>query len=156
MKELVLPSEDGTGPPRLRFAIAYGFRNIQTIVNKMRRSKTTDEYANEFLHSYFDKTLTPPTAKLLYSLCIDNACALSCACACARVGGLLCRYHFVEIMACPSGCLNGGAQVSAGKTAPATSPNFQLLISLSLSRFLSFSFSIFPSILDMPPCAPLR
>lgn len=45
----------------LRFAIANGFRNIQNLVQKLKRGKST--------------------------------------------------YHYVEIMACPSGCLNGGAQI---------------------------------------------
>ncbi|GAB0096497.1 Probable cytosolic Fe-S cluster assembly factor GE22682 [Sergentomyia squamirostris] len=45
----------------LRFAIANGFRNIQNLVQKLKRGKSI--------------------------------------------------YHYVEIMACPSGCLNGGAQV---------------------------------------------
>ncbi|XP_068081685.1 probable cytosolic Fe-S cluster assembly factor GK14772 [Anabrus simplex] len=45
----------------LRFAIANGFRNIQNLVQKIKRKK--------------------------------------------------CDYHYVEVMACPSGCLNGGAQV---------------------------------------------
>ena len=49
------------GETKLKFAIAYGFRNIQNIVQKMKK------------------------------------------------GG--CTYHFVEIMACPSGCLNGGGQI---------------------------------------------
>lgn len=42
-------------------ALAYGFRNIQNIVQKVKRKK--------------------------------------------------CQYHFVEIMACPSGCVNGGGQI---------------------------------------------
>ena len=42
-------------------ALAYGFRNIQNIVQKIKRGK--------------------------------------------------CPYHFVEIMACPSGCNNGGGQI---------------------------------------------
>jgi iron only hydrogenase large subunit-like protein len=42
-------------------ALAYGFRNIQNIVQKVKRGK--------------------------------------------------CQYHFVEIMACPSGCNNGGGQI---------------------------------------------
>ncbi|KAH8410311.1 hypothetical protein KR009_011669 [Drosophila setifemur] len=46
----------------LKFAIANGFRNIQNLVQKLKRGKGVD-------------------------------------------------YHFVEIMACPSGCINGGAQV---------------------------------------------
>lgn len=45
----------------LRFAIAYGFRNIQNLVLKLKRKK--------------------------------------------------CPYDFVEVMACPSGCLNGGGQI---------------------------------------------
>lgn len=29
-----------------------------------------------------------------------------------------CPYHFVEVMACPSGCLNGGGQVKPKKEGP--------------------------------------
>nr|CAG4641660.1 EOG090X05AC [Eurycercus lamellatus] len=49
------------GHPVLRIAIANGFRNIQNIVQKLKRKK--------------------------------------------------CSYDYVEVMACPSGCLNGGAQL---------------------------------------------
>lgn len=45
----------------LRFAICNGFRNIQNIVQRIKRGT--------------------------------------------------CQYHFIEVMACPSGCLNGGAQL---------------------------------------------
>lgn len=45
----------------LSFASAYGFRNIQNLVQKLKRGKSP--------------------------------------------------YHFVEVMACPSGCINGGGQV---------------------------------------------
>ena len=48
------------GEVKLAFAIANGFRNIQNLVQKMKRKR--------------------------------------------------CHYDFVEVMACPSGCLNGGAQ----------------------------------------------
>ncbi|XP_034449706.1 cytosolic Fe-S cluster assembly factor narfl isoform X2 [Hippoglossus hippoglossus] len=47
----------------LSFASTYGFRNIQNLVQKLKRGKSP--------------------------------------------------YHFVEVMACPSGCLNGGGQVRA-------------------------------------------
>ena len=50
------------GEVKLSFAIANGFRNIQNLVQKMKRKR--------------------------------------------------CHYDFVEVMACPSGCLNGGAQVN--------------------------------------------
>lgn len=49
----------------LRFALAYGFRNIKTVVQQIERQQ--------------------------------------------------CTFDFVEIMACPDGCLNGGAQVRSQK-----------------------------------------
>lgn len=52
----------------LRFAYAYGFRNIQSILAKAKKGK--------------------------------------------------CPYHFVEVMACPSGCLNGGGQIKPKKEGP--------------------------------------
>ncbi|KAL7686589.1 putative Iron hydrogenase, small subunit, Iron hydrogenase, large subunit [Plasmopara halstedii] len=58
------------GKDVLRFAVAYGFRNIQSIMTKIRRRK--------------------------------------------------CPYHFVEIMACPSGCLNGGGQIKPKSTLKAS------------------------------------
>ncbi|XP_071813474.1 cytosolic Fe-S cluster assembly factor narfl-like [Apostichopus japonicus] len=57
-KEVTLSVE---GVTVLKFALAYGFRNIQNLVQKMKRKK--------------------------------------------------CTYDFVEVMACPSGCLNGGGQI---------------------------------------------
>ncbi|WMV42446.1 hypothetical protein MTR67_035831 [Solanum verrucosum] len=45
----------------LKFALCYGFRNLQNVVRKLKMGK--------------------------------------------------CDYHFLEIMACPSGCLNGGGQI---------------------------------------------
>eukprot|EP00775_Hariotina_reticulata_P006631 gene6631-6859_t len=59
LQELQLLGPDGQ--PLLRFAIAYGFRNIQTLVRKIKSGQ--------------------------------------------------CEYHYVEVMACPSGCLNGGGQL---------------------------------------------
>eukprot|EP00002_Diphylleia_rotans_P016424 TRINITY_DN3195_c0_g1_i4.p1 TRINITY_DN3195_c0_g1~~TRINITY_DN3195_c0_g1_i4.p1 ORF type:complete len:448 (+),score=86.61 TRINITY_DN3195_c0_g1_i4:49-1392(+) len=56
------------GEVKLRFATAYGFRNIQTIIRKLKMGKSD--------------------------------------------------YDFVEVMACPSGCLNGGGQITP--TAPET------------------------------------
>ena len=49
------------GEEKLKFAFAYGFRNIQNVVQKIKRKK--------------------------------------------------CTYDFIEIMACPSGCVNGGGQI---------------------------------------------
>lgn len=51
---------------KLKFAFAYGFRNIQNIVQKLKKNS--------------------------------------------------CSYHYIEIMACPSGCLNGGGQLRDDNT----------------------------------------
>lgn len=58
----------------LRFAKAYGFRNISSIVTKLKRKRSP--------------------------------------------------YHFVEIMACPGGCVNGGGQVKleAGEDGTPVTP----------------------------------
>jgi iron only hydrogenase large subunit-like protein len=58
LKECVL---EVNGKTVLRFAAAYGFRNIQNIIRNIKRGK--------------------------------------------------CEYDYVEIMACPGGCLNGGGQI---------------------------------------------
>ncbi|XP_070423243.1 cytosolic iron-sulfur assembly component 3 [Equus przewalskii] len=55
------------GQVLLHFAMAYGFRNIQNLVQKLKRGR--------------------------------------------------CPYHYVEVMACPAGCLNGGGQLKAPDTA---------------------------------------
>lgn len=57
-REVILERD---GKILLRFAVANGFRNIQNLVQKLKRGKS--------------------------------------------------NYHYVEVMACPSGCLNGGAQI---------------------------------------------
>lgn len=61
--EITVSNDSGgdSGLQQLKFAIVNGFRNIQTLVQMIKRNK--------------------------------------------------CPYQFVEVMACPGGCLNGGAQV---------------------------------------------
>ncbi|KAM8960374.1 cytosolic iron-sulfur assembly component 3 [Pelodytes ibericus] len=59
-QEVTLESD---GKVLLQFAMAYGFRNIQNLVQKLKRGR--------------------------------------------------CGYQYVEVMACPSGCLNGGGQIKA-------------------------------------------
>ncbi|XP_039102658.1 cytosolic iron-sulfur assembly component 3 isoform X1 [Hyaena hyaena] len=62
-QEVTLEKE---GQVVLHFAAAYGFRNIQNLVQKLKRGR--------------------------------------------------CPYHYVEVMACPAGCLNGGGQLKAPTT----------------------------------------
>ncbi len=57
---LVTTLKDESGKTLLKFGVANGFKNIQNVVQKMKRKR--------------------------------------------------CDFDFIEIMACPSGCLNGGAQ----------------------------------------------
>ncbi|KAI8888453.1 iron hydrogenase [Backusella circina FSU 941] len=61
--------QDHQGKTVLRFATAYGFRNIQNIVRKIKSGK--------------------------------------------------CHYHYVEVMACPGGCANGGGQLPADQVSNA-------------------------------------
>ncbi|CAG8720999.1 6445_t:CDS:2, partial [Racocetra fulgida] len=56
------------GKPLLKFASAYGFRNIQNIVRKIKSGNSP--------------------------------------------------YHYIEVMACPSGCINGGGQLKPNETIP--------------------------------------
>ncbi|KAG0052315.1 hypothetical protein BGZ83_002754 [Gryganskiella cystojenkinii] len=65
---LELPGQPEGGEPLLRFAAAYGFRNIQNLVRKVKTGKSP--------------------------------------------------YHFVEVMACPSGCINGGGQLKQDSSIP--------------------------------------
>ncbi|KAK3250959.1 hypothetical protein CYMTET_39687 [Cymbomonas tetramitiformis] len=70
-KEVALEVE---GKPVLKFAAAYGFRNIQTLLRKIKLKKS--------------------------------------------------EYHFVEIMACPSGCLNGAGQSKGPGDTPEEAKQF--------------------------------
>lgn len=72
-REIVLEKD---GQLLLRFAVANGFRNIQNLVQKLKRGKSS--------------------------------------------------YHYVEVMACPSGCLNGGAQIRPDSGTPARELTSQL------------------------------
>ncbi|CAA6659184.1 unnamed protein product [Spirodela intermedia] len=76
LQELTLEVE---GEVVLRFALCYGFRNLQNIVRKIKIRK--------------------------------------------------CDYHFIEIMACPSGCLNGGGQLKpkTGQTVKEAIQSLQVL-----------------------------
>ena len=67
-KELILERVDSNGIPLkpLKFLIAYGFRNLQSLVKRLKSGKSQE-------------------------------------------------YSFVEVMACPSGCMNGGGQIRLDK-----------------------------------------
>ncbi|CAB3234712.1 unnamed protein product [Arctia plantaginis] len=77
-REVVLQKD---GQDVLRFAIVNGFRNIQNLVQKLKRGKSP--------------------------------------------------YHYVEVMACPSGCLNGGAQIRpvAGESGRELAVQLELMYS---------------------------
>ena len=69
LREVILRAKSETegqeGPVLLKFAQAYGFRNIQNIMRKIKQGK--------------------------------------------------CEYDYVELMACPSGCTNGGGQIKVSQ-----------------------------------------
>lgn len=86
------------GEVKLRFAKAYGFRNIQ---NMMRRMKT---------------------------------------------GGT--RYDYIEIMACPSGCLNGGGQVPAQTPSGRKSIKAQKELLIEVERAFESTSGVSHSVQD--------
>jgi len=88
------------GKVKLRFAQAYGFRNIQ---NVMKRLKIRNKDSSSF------KT----NAKFVGGRS-DEQQHISKAVATTQDDLPL---HFVEIMACPGGCLNGGGQLVASPTS---------------------------------------
>lgn len=73
------------GETVLKFALCYGFRNLQNVVRKIKIKK--------------------------------------------------CEYHFVEVMACPSGCLNGGGQIKP-KAGQSTKDVIQSLESVYMQDVL--------------------
>lgn len=91
---LVRPSADGEGREDVLFKAAryYGFRNIQNLVRKLRPARTS---------------------KLLAAAKSGGARRPNGAMASPREGGL--DYGYVEVMACPGGCTNGGGQIRVGE-----------------------------------------
>lgn len=74
----------------LRAARCYGFRNIQNLVRRLRPAKTAPRMLG--------KATSGPTGKPRRS-------------GTAGSGGSMEDYAFVEVMACPGGCTNGGGQI---------------------------------------------
>ena len=71
-------SDDQERKPVLKFATAYGFKNVQLVLLKLgKRGEASGSNSAEHTPDYFD---------------------------------------FIEVMACPSGCLNGGGQIRDDQT----------------------------------------
>ncbi len=80
----------GASPaPLLAFLVANGFRNIQTVVQQLKRSYTKAHSTKQPV-----RTQAP--------------------------------FDYVEVMACPSGCLNGGAQLKEASLANVSEAYFSM------------------------------
>jgi iron only hydrogenase large subunit-like protein len=86
--------DEARPPPLLRFAAAYGFRNIQAVVRRLPPPATTTGATTAAAATALTAPSPAPPAAAHY-------------------------YDFVEVMACPGGCLNGGGQMSAAKAVAA-------------------------------------
>jgi len=73
----------------LKFAIAYGFKNVQLVQQKLLNKKGSGGHRDATIASDNDRD----------------------------------RYHYVEMMACPSGCLNGGGQIKDESFVDVSLPN---------------------------------
>ena len=95
------------GKSVLNFAIAYGFRNIQNLVRKMKtkkHSKLNLPASIAATTAASSTTAVTPSTSEAFQQVLNDEISLPIG-----SGG----YHYVEVMACPSGCLNGGGQIKA-------------------------------------------
>lgn len=85
------PPTDQTKPPVFKAARYYGFRNIQNLVRKLKPPKKT-----RMPGSSKGIVRAPAAAKSPAATASSNSAA---------------DYAYVEVMACPGGCTNGGGQI---------------------------------------------
>jgi iron only hydrogenase large subunit-like protein len=88
------PDSSGHEAVVLKLARYYGFRNIQNLVRKLKPAKPS---------------------RLLAAAARGGARRPGQAATSAAASGV--EYAYVEVMACPGGCTNGGGQIRAGETA---------------------------------------
>ncbi|PHJ21600.1 iron only hydrogenase large c-terminal domain-containing protein [Cystoisospora suis] len=112
------------GQEKLRFAIAYGFRNIQNVIQRLKRhvrQETSGRVTRAELRAVksADMGTSDPPHAVSSSTCGDTPTLVS--------PGVRRRHpdvlfpQFIELAACPGGCLNGGGQAlgeSQGHRAP--------------------------------------
>ncbi|TPX37701.1 hypothetical protein SmJEL517_g00732 [Synchytrium microbalum] len=89
--EVCLLNPQDPNTPLLKFAAAYGFRNIQNLVRKIKQPNNSTNGIGSV-----NTTVTAPGSRVS-----------------RRAGRQTAEsdHHFVEVMACPSGCINGGGQL---------------------------------------------
>ena len=95
------------GTTVMSFLLAYGFRNIQNLVRKMKTKKPGSiraQVANDDASGSVVAAASSSAPAASASASASSSVSLP-----TGSGG----YHFVEVMACPSGCLNGGGQIKA-------------------------------------------
>ncbi|PFH36422.1 iron only hydrogenase large subunit, c-terminal domain-containing protein [Besnoitia besnoiti] len=106
------------GQEKLRFAIAYGFRNIQNVVQRLKR-EVREETS---LHTTRDRLRStardpanrgesdPPHAEMQLDDSAEDVVPVSRG---RGQRGQTPFPHFIELAACPGGCLNGAGQALA-------------------------------------------
>lgn len=82
----------------LKMAYVYGFRNIQNLVRKLKPSSGNIGVGRGVVSS---RRRAAAAAAMVNA--DDEAASL--------VGFTTMPYHYIEVMACPSGCVNGGGQL---------------------------------------------
>ncbi|KFH06869.1 iron only hydrogenase large subunit, c-terminal domain-containing protein [Toxoplasma gondii MAS] len=123
------------GEEKLRFAIAYGFRNIRNVVQRLKREiseETSKNNSRDHLRSPVrDFSNREHTASPHADIRIDGADEECIAVSHRRNKRAQRRFpHFIELAACPGGCLNGGGQMlSLGRSQRRASKNSHRYIS---------------------------
>lgn len=107
LASLPLVSPSATSTTHLRAAKCYGFRNLQNVVRKIGRDAgvSVSRGAAGIMPSSSSSAAAAKARR--------NAAALNRK----KLGEVEDKYDYVEVMACPSGCVNGGGQIAPPKTA---------------------------------------
>ncbi|KAI8826171.1 iron hydrogenase [Fimicolochytrium jonesii] len=103
-KEYLFYLPTDTETPVLRFAIAYGFRNIQNLVRKVDAPASAS-------------AATGTGTGMRGAVRRRRVGAAS-----ASTAAVTAPYDYIEIMACPSGCINGGGQLKPPTPPPSPIP----------------------------------
>jgi len=84
----------------LQFGLAYGFRNIQNIMRKMKMKKGGSS-----------RMAVNGAVSASASAAPSSSSTSGAVAPIIPIGSG--SFHYIEVMACPSGCLNGGGQIKA-------------------------------------------
>lgn len=110
--ELQIVSDENENEIHFRAARVYGFRNIQNLVRKLKQKETKNKRSG--INSAVRAKVSARTATRSNGSGTGRLASRRAAAARADDGGSMSDpilLDYVEVMACPGGCVNGGGQI---------------------------------------------